>query len=213
MVSIDDKITLTLLLFGLYFANGLNWQATTQLNINSYWLTKEFNVAITPRAATFQLWGTIFLSSIIVCFGLFGLADPKRVISRSYSVNYEQNVVTFATTVAVCDIAYIALLHATESLWLPFVVELILWCIVYQAYHQIHQSDVRFFFQLCTSLIYAWSTWELSFVFCALFQLSALASYGVLSFMFANITWQSLRYRDWMVSMSVVYILAGIVTK
>ena len=212
MISNDDKITLIMLMLGVYFTNDLEWGGPDNLsvNTNSFLLTQEFNVAIAPSATTFKLWGPMFLSILMTCISLFGWANPINVISKNYTAQYETDVLSFAITVSVCDIGYIALIHYTNNLWLPIVVQVIIWRIVSQFYDQIHKGNTRFFFQMCTSLVYVWSSWELSFLICAQFQLSSMFSYLLLSFMFAYLMLQSFHKRDWMLSASVLYILAGI---
>lgn len=212
MISSDDKITLIVLMLGIYFSNDLTWGGpdNIQVDTNSYRLTKEYNVAIAPIASTFKLFGPMFFSVLMTCLALFGWANPKSIISKNYSSQYESNVLTFAITVSVCDIGYIALIQYTHNLWLPLALQFVLWLIISEYYETIHKGDTRFFFQQATSLIYVWSSWELAFVVCAQLQLSATISYVVLSTVFTFITWQSIRNRDWMIFPAVLYILAGI---
>lgn len=212
MIGNDDKITLVVLMIAIALGNNLEWGGPDKLQVdtNSYRLTREYNVAISPTASTFTLWGPMFLSVLMTCLSLFGWANPLYIISRNYTPQYENQVMTFAITVSVCDMGYIALVHYTDSLWLPLALQFILWRIVSQFYETIHKTDTRFFFQLAISLIYVWSSWELSFVICAQFQLSATISYMLLAVIFSYITIQSIQKRDWMVGAAVAYILAGI---
>ena len=69
MIGNDDKITLVVLMIALALGNNLEWGGPEKMQVdtNSYRLTREYNVAISPTATTFQLWGPMFFSVLMTC--------------------------------------------------------------------------------------------------------------------------------------------------
>ena len=215
MIPLEDKIALVVLLLGVYSQNDLHWGGSQNqaMDTHPYMLTQEFPEPISPATFTFQLWGLMYVAIIICSMSLFGWISPTYILSKNFSKQYARQVYVFAATVAVSDIVYIFLLQWFHSLWLALAAQLVLWVSVYEFYVRLHRLDVRFFFQVCMALLLVCSSWEVTFVICAQFQLTSWMCYGLLSAVFSAVLYQAWKARDWVVPLAMTDVILGILIK